>query len=174
MPKPFDRQFKAGFAVYAATTIFLGGSLPAAAQTPLPTPAAPAAWRVECAGDGKKLDCQAIQQIVQRENRQLVVQLSARVPADTKTPVMMIQLPLGLNLAEPLLLQVDKGQAEKQQIQTCTASGCFAGMTMNDKFLAAMRAGTDLNITMQDSNKRAITIDVPLLGFGLALDKAWP
>jgi len=35
-----------------------------------------------------------------------------------------------------------------------------------------MRAGTTLKITVQDGNKRAISIDVPLLGFGLAYDKA--
>ena len=37
---------------------------------------------------------------------------------------------------------------------------------------AAMRAGTQLKIALQDANKRQIAIDVPLLGFGLALDRA--
>ena len=37
--------------------------------------------------------------------------------------------------------------------------------------LAALRGGTLLKITVQDTNKRTINIDVPLLGFGLAYDK---
>jgi len=35
-----------------------------------------------------------------------------------------------------------------------------------------MRAGTLLKVTVFDGNKRPIAIDVPLLGFGLAYDKA--
>ena len=45
-------------------------------------------------------------------------------------------------------------------------------MQLNDKLQAAMRSGTLLKLGLQDSNKRTINIDVPLLGFGLAFDKA--
>mgnify|MGYP006144186077 CR=1 FL=1 len=38
--------------------------------------------------------------------------------------------------------------------------------------LATMRTGKTLRITVYDATKRAITIEVPLLGFGLAFDKA--
>ena len=105
------------------------------------------------------------------DNKQLVALISVRTPSDTKTPVMMLQLPLGLNLAEPVQIQVDNGPVEKQQVQTCTNNGCFVGLQINDKMVAALRGGTLLKITMQDSNKRPISLDVPLLGFGLALDK---
>jgi len=132
----------------------------------------PAAWRVECTGDGKTLDCRALQSLVNREdNKQLVALISVRTPSDTKTPVMMLQLPLGLNLAEPVQIHVDSGPVEKQQVQTCTNNGCFVGLQLNDKMVAAMRGGTLLKITMQDSSKRSLNLDVPLLGFGLALDK---
>ena len=132
----------------------------------------PAAWRVECAGDGKTLECRALQSLVNREdNKQLVALISVRTPPDTKTPVMMLQLPLGLNVAEPVQLKIDNGPVDKQPIQTCTNNGCFVGLPLNDKMVAALRGGTLLKVTMQDSNKRSINLDVPLLGFGLALDK---
>jgi invasion protein IalB len=151
----------------AAALVGLFGHGPAEAQDP-----APAAWRVECTGDGKTLECRALQSLVNREdNKQLVALISVRTPSDTKTPVMMLQLPLGLNLAEPVQIQVDNGLVEKQQVQTCTNNGCFVGLQLNDKIVAALRAGTVLKITMQDSNKRPISLDVPLLGFSLALDK---
>ena len=67
--------------------------------------------------------------------------------------------------------RVDNGPVDKQQVQTCTTTGCFVGMQLNDKLQAAMRSGTLLKLGLQDSNKRTINIDVPLLGFGLALDK---
>jgi len=149
----------------ALVSVFVHG--PAEAQDP-----PPAAWRVECTGDGKTLDCRALQSLVNREdNKQLVALISVRTPSDTKTPVMMLQLPLGLNLAEPVQIHVDSGPVEKQQVQTCTNNGCFVGLQLNDKMVAAMRGGTLLKITMQDSSKRSLNLDVPLLGFGLALDK---
>ncbi len=130
-----------------------------------------AAWRVECAGDGKTLDCRAIQQMINREDKQVVVVVSARIPPDTKAPVLTIQLPLGINLVEPIQIKVDNGAVERQQIQTCTNVGCIVTIPLKDPLLAALRNGTLLKITIQDTNKRTINIDVPLLGFGLAFDK---
>ncbi len=131
----------------------------------------PAAWRVECTGDGKTLECRALQQLVRKENNQLVAQLVANYPRDAKLPALTIQLPLGLNLAEPIQLKIDNGPIEKEQVQTCTAAGCFVGMTISDKLLTAMRNGSNLRISMQDSSKKSLSLDVPLLGFGPALDK---
>jgi invasion protein IalB len=70
------------------------------------------------------------------------------------------------------MLKVDNGAPEKQAIQTCTNVGCFIAMTINDKLLAAMRTGSELKVTMQDANKKPVDIGLPLLGFGLAFDKA--
>jgi invasion protein IalB len=134
--------------------------------------AAPNAWRVECSGDGKTLDCRALQQMFNQADKQLVVQLAARIAPDTKAPALALQLPLGINLAEPIQIKVDDGTAEKVPVQTCTAAGCFVTLPLKDPLMAAMRTGKTLRITVYDSTKRAITIEVPLLGFGLAFDKA--
>ena len=133
--------------------------------------ATPAAWRVECAGDGKTLDCRAIQQMINRDDKQLIAQLSARTNPD-KTTVLLIQLPLGISLTEPVQLKVDNGTAERYPVQTCTNVGCIVSVPLKDPLMAAMRSGTLLKISIQDTNKRTINIDVPLLGFGLAFDKA--
>ncbi len=45
-------------------------------------------------------------------------------------------------------------------------------MTVSDKLIAAMRTGGELKITVQDANKKPIDMSLPLLGFGLAFDKA--
>lgn len=151
------------------------GSLTAASAQTAPTQppdAPPAAWRVECSGDGKTLECRAVQQVYHRESRQLLVSLAVKPAADGKTGAMIVQLPLGLNLTEPIMLKVDNGAPEKQAIQTCNNVGCFIAMTINDKLLAAMRTGSELKVTMQDANKKPVDIGLPLLGFGLAFDKA--
>lgn len=134
--------------------------------------ASAAAWRVECSGDGKALECRAVQQVFQRETRQLVLSAVVRPAPDAKTGAMLLTLPLGLNLTEPVTIKVDNGAAERQPIQTCTNVGCFVTLTLTDKMLAAMRAGSELKITVQDVNKKPIDMGLPLLGFGLAFDKA--
>src|SRR5207249_11677453 len=125
-----------------------------------------AAGRVECTGDGKTLDCRAVQQIFQRDTRQLVIAVLVRKAPDPKTALMTIQLPLGLNLTEPVLLKVDNGQVERQPIQTCTNIGCFVSMTASERLVTAMRSGNELKITFQDANKKPVDLSVPLLGFG--------
>ena len=142
----------------------LGFGLPAPAQDV-------AAWRVECTGDGKSLDCRALQQLFQRETRQLVLSVLVRKAPDPKAALMALQLPLGLNLTEPVQLKVDNGPAERQPVQTCTNIGCFVSMTASERLVTAMRSGNELKITFQDANKKPVELSVPLLGFGLAFDK---
>jgi invasion protein IalB len=152
--------------------------LATAAAVVLPCATAPAqdaaAWRVECTGDGKYLDCRAVQQLFQRipnQGDRLLVAVLVRKPPDSKTAQMAIQLPLGLNLTEAVQVRVDGGPPERQPIQTCTNIGCFVSMAVNDKMIAAMRSGKVLKITVQDPNKKPVEMPLPLLGFGLAYDK---
>jgi invasion protein IalB len=158
-------------AAAAAASIVL---LAAASQSaPAQAPEAPAAaWRVECSGDGKVLECRAVQQVYHRETRQLLLSVAVRPSADGKSGAMLVTLPLGLNVSEPVQVKVDNGAPEKQAIQTCTNVGCFVAMTLSDKLVAAMRTGTDLKITVQDANKKPVEMSLPLLGFALAFDKA--
>jgi invasion protein IalB len=156
-------------AAAAGAVTMLAGNLSVQAQA-APEPG-PAAWRVECTGDGKSLECRAIQQIFQRDTRQLVASVAVRYAPETKAGAMSILLPLGLNLTEPVLIKVDNGPPERQPIQTCNNGGCLVTMTANDKLLVAMRAGTDLKITVQDASKKPIEMTLPLLGFGIAYDK---
>ena len=128
-------------AATAAVAAFLAGMAASAAPAQQAPESPPAAWRVECSGDGK-------------------------------SGAMLMTLPLGLNLTEPVLVKVDNGAPERQAIQTCTNVGCFVAMTLSDKLIAAMRTGTDLKITVQDANKKPVEMSLPLLGFGIAFDKA--
>jgi invasion protein IalB len=158
-------------AAMAATVLIVAAAANEAPAQQAPE-SPPAAWRVECSGDGKTLDCRAVQQVFHRESRQLLVSVAVRPAADGKSGAMVMTLPLGLNLTEPVLVKVDNGTPERQAIQTCTNVGCFVAMTLSDKLIAAMRSGNDLKITVQDANKKPVEMSLPLLGLGLAFDKA--
>ena len=122
-------------------------------------PSCPIRWQARHA-DGRygRIDC--------------VLSAVVRPAADAKTGAMVLTLPLGLNLTEPVTIKVDNGAAERQPIQTCTNVGCFVALTLSDKMIAAMRTGADLKITVQDANKKPVDMSLPLLGFGVAFDKA--
>jgi len=167
---PLRRRALPAAAAVASIVLITSASRSAPAQTPEATP--PAAWRVECSGDGKVLECRAVQQVFHRETRQLLLSVAVRPGADGKSGAMLVTLPLGLNVSEPVQVKVDNGASEKQAIQTCTNAGCFVAMTLSDKLVAAMRTGTDLKITVQDANKKPVEMSLPLLGFALAFDKA--
>ena len=169
-PSPAGRR-TATTASAMALVIAIAAPLPSARAQQSPD-SPPAVWRVECTGDGKTLDCRAVQQVFQRETRQLVVSVAVRPAADGKSGAMLITLPLGLNLTEPVLVKVDNGTPERQAIQTCTNVGCFVAMTLSDKLIAAMRTAGELKIAVQDANKKPVEMSLPLLGFGLAFDKA--
>src|SRR5438094_5265134 len=169
-PSPAGRR-TATTASAMALVIAIAAPLPSARAQQSPD-SPPAAWRVECTGDGKTLDCRAVQQVFHRESRQLLLSVAVRPAADGKSGALVMTLPLGLNLTEPVLLKIDNGTPEKQSIQTCTNVGCFVAMTLTDKLIAAMRAGSDLKVTVQDASKKPIEMGLPLLGFGLAFDKA--
>ncbi len=153
-------------ALAGAMTLMQAGTVSAQAQE-----GTPAAWRVECTGDGKSLECRAMQQIFQANTRQLIASVAVRYAPETKAGQMSILLPLGLNLTEPVQIKVDNNPPERQPIQTCNNGGCLVTLAPNDKFLATMRTGADLKITVQDQSKKPIEISLPLLGFGIAYDK---
>jgi invasion protein IalB len=153
----------------------------AQAQNPPPQPPPPAQqqqhpeqgsnWRVECTNDGKALDCRAVFQVTQRETNQLIAAVALRIPPDTKKPVILIQLPLGIQVTEPVTVQVDQAAPEKFGVQTCTQQGCFVGAPLSDALLAGMRTGKELKVAFANLNKQAVTVSMGLVGFGLAYDK---
>jgi invasion protein IalB len=163
------------FANSAAVLLIAGCGMATAQQAPPAAPPQatppPAAWRLECAGDGKILECQLQQSLINRDDGKLVVLATVRLPPNAQ-PTMVLQLPLGLNVAEPVQVGVDNAVTDKQPVQTCTNAGCFVSFPLNDKLMLALRTGTALKVTVQDSAKHSITIDIPLMGFGMALDKA--
>jgi invasion protein IalB len=128
-------------------------------------------WRVECANDGKALDCQTVNKVSQRESGQVVTAVAIRVPPDTKKPVLMVQLPLGIQVNQQVSVQVDEGKAERYPIQTCAQNGCFVAVPVADPVIGALRGGKNLKVAFQSVTSQTITVTMPLGGFALAYDK---
>ena len=152
---------------------------PAAAQpAPAPTQAQPdgtqqPGWIARCTSASRDapLECAIEQTAVLSKTGQLVVLVNIRVPADTHAPVMLVQLPLGLNLPVGAKFQIDDGKTVDLQIQTCENRGCYASGTIAPDVLAALKAGKQMKVSFQTMNKETITIPMPLTDFAPAYEK---
>ncbi|MBM1172276.1 invasion associated locus B family protein [Microvirga arabica] len=79
-------------------------------------------------------------------------------------------MPLGLLLQPGLRFTVDQGQAVAGRYVMCLPNGCFAEAQVKDDFIAALKKGANLNVSVQNQMGREITFAVPAAGFGKAFD----
>ena len=145
--------------------------------SPAETPAAGAApqpgWIARCTSASREapLECAIEQTAVLTKTGQLIVLVNIRVPSDNHAPILLVQLPLGLNLPVGAKLQVDDGKVTDVQIQTCEAQGCYASTPIAPDLLAAMKSGKQIKVSFQNMAKETITIPMPLADFAPAYDK---
>ena len=153
---------------------------PAPAPAPAAAPAPDAAgaggntgWVARCTSASRDapLECAMEQTAVLSKTGQLVVLVNIRVPGDTRAPIALIQLPLGLNLPAGAKLQVDEGKTVDVPIQTCEARGCYVSAPIAADILAALRSGKQLKVSFQNLGKETITIPMPLNDFAAVYDK---
>ena len=151
---------------------------PMAQAAPAPTSEnantpAPPGWVARCssASRGAPLECAIEQSAVLTKTGQLIVLVNVRVPAETRAPVALVQLPLGLNLPAGAKIQVDDGKTSELQIQTCEARGCYANLQISPDVLAALKSGKQLKVSFQNLAKETISIPMPLADFAAAYEK---
>ena len=154
------------------------GGPPPTQAAPSPTPQAEAApappgWIARCTSASREasLECAIEQTAVLTKTGQLIVLINIRVAGDTRTPIAVVQLPLGLNLPAGAKLQVDDGKTVDLQIQTCEQRGCYANTPIPADMLAAMKSGKQLKVSFQNLAKEVISIPMPLADFAAAYDK---
>lgn len=168
-------------AAYAQQSTKKNGAPPAPAAQPAPAPTQQPAegapgqpgWIVRCTSASRDapLECAMEQNAVLTKTGQTVVLINIRIAPDTRTPIALLQLPLGLNLPVGAKLQVDEGKTVDLQIQTCENRGCYASTPVAPDLLAALRSGKQLKVSFQNMAKETIAIPMPLNDFAAAYDK---
>lgn len=143
----------------------LGGS----GEAPPPAPG----WVSICQSTARDapLECRVEQRAVIKQTGQLLAQVTVRIPADTRKPVLMIRVPLGLSLEAGVTIDVDGGRGGTLPLQTCDAGGCYAGAPLRADLLAAMQKGEKLDVVFQNLEKAPIKLALPLAGFAAAFAK---
>jgi len=169
-------------AAYAQQGAKKNAASPTQAAQPAPAPTQPQAaegapaqpgWIARCTSASRDapLECAIEQNAVLTKTGQTIVLINIRIAPDTRTPVALLQLPLGLNLPIGAKLQVDEGKTVDLQIQTCENRGCYASTPIAADLLAALRSGKQLKVSFLNMAKEAIAIPMPLGDFAAAYDK---
>ena len=170
LAQPAPKARAAPHAAPAAPAPAASAASPAGEAAPA---AAPPGWAARCTSASREapLECAIEQTAVLSKTGQLVVLVNIRVPSDTHAPVLLVQLPLGLNLPVGAKLQVDEGKVMDLQIQTCENRGCYATLPLPVDVLAAMKSGKQMKLSFQSMNKETIAVPMPLADFAAAYDK---
>jgi invasion protein IalB len=148
---------------------------PAAKEAP-PKPAADAAapqipWLVNCASVTGKMACEVVQTLTIQKTGQLLLSISVRIPANSKTGAMMLHLPHGMFLPDGVSLSIDTNATQKQPIQTCDQKGCYVGLPIDGALLKSLESGKTLSIVFKSLEKKDITVPISLSGFKEAYQK---
>ncbi len=136
--------------------------------------AAPAAsgspWQVRCQNDGAGMNCRAVQTIVLRKTRKRLLSVRVSRPAAGET-AMMITLPHGLYLPAGVSWKIDETKEEQIKVQTCNATGCYAGVPLGSQRIEALKRGGKLIISFENLKKQKVQVPVSLTGFTDAMAK---
>src|SRR5215208_870605 len=90
--------------------------------------------------------------------------------SDQGQPVLALAVYDVKGLQPGLRFAVDQGQATPGRYVMCLPNGCFAEAQVKDDFIAAIKKGANLNVSVQNQMGREITFAVPAAGFGKAFD----
>ncbi len=89
---------------------------------------------------------------------------------DSDSPIMQVNLPLGIYLPSGIGVIVGREKKEAPVI-TCLHSGCRAIVSLNKKLLSAMKKEKKLNLRFFTANKKSNEVYFSLKGFSQAINK---
>jgi invasion protein IalB len=115
--------------------------------------------------------CRASQSISMPQTQQLLVAVSVFKSAGGSGHSLSLQLPHGIYLPAGTNVQIDAEPAQTVVIEMCDQRGCYGGMAISEKMLAAMRKGKLLDVAFQNMSKSTVKVQLPLAGFPEAIKK---
>lgn len=101
-----------------------------------------------------------------RETGQQLARLEIRVSSEEpRQPALLVHVPLGLSIRAGIKFQVDDAEPLMLDIQTCDASGCYAGNPIGPELLASLKKGNSVKVIFQNLQQNEISVGFSLAGF---------
>ena len=118
--------------------------------------------------------CHLSQVITDNKTKAILLLVSVIKRKKLQYPFVIFATPLGIDLNSGLRLVVDKKPLAFLSFNTCTHRGCFAGINLTKQLYQRFRRGKTAQIIYHDGAKKAVKLNVSLLGFsegGKSLNK---
>jgi|TARA_R110002126_G_scaffold13118_4_gene56860 invasion protein IalB len=132
------------------------------------------AWDVRCKTNetDKKEYCEMFQMITVKDTGQRFMEIALFKDKEDKLGGIII-LPLGLLVANPVLMQVDGGEKNEGEknafnFHTCTPGGCLGRIGVTEVLLKEMRKGNNLVLATHDQTGKVFSVKLSLSGFSKA------
>jgi invasion protein IalB len=129
-------------------------------------------WTKVCGkdqGTGAEI-CYTTRDFVSDQGQPVLAMALYDIKGQQAQKIVRFVMPLGLLLQPGLRFTVDQGQPTAGRYVMCLPNGCFAEAQVKDDFVAALKKGANLNVSVQNQLGREITFAVPAAGFGKAFD----
>lgn len=128
-------------------------------------------WTVSCQSQKETSVCAIRQDQNSSQTGQRVLTAELRNIAGGKVEGVLL-MPFGLDLAKGATLKIDEAAGPNLVFSTCLPQGCLAPISFDAKQAAALKAGSNLNVTATAlSPSQPVAFKVSLKGFGAALDR---
>ena len=151
----------------------------ARADTPLPQDQLFKSWTLICRkapvaqeeGTTPEPYCRIYHRVrAQEDNTKVIFISTVQFLGKDRTPMMSLTLPAVANLQRGVTFQVDQSQIYRANIQVCTAQACISRFKLTDELMKLFRNGTQASFTFGVNPQGDAKRDVPLAGFGAAVD----
>lgn len=127
-------------------------------------------WTVSCQSQKETSICVMRQDQSSTQTGQRVLTAELRNVEGKVEGVLL--MPFGLDLARGAALKIDEVAGPNLAFSTCLPQGCLAPVSFEAKQVAALKAGTNINVTTTAlSPSQPVAFKVSLKGFGAALDR---
>ncbi|MFQ0813795.1 invasion protein [Brucella anthropi] len=128
-------------------------------------------WTVSCQNQKDTSVCVMRQDQSSTQTGQRVLTAELRNISGGKVEGVLL-MPFGLDLAKGAALKIDDAAGPTLAFSTCLPQGCLAPVSFDAKQVAALKAGTNINVTTTAlSPSQPVAFKVSLKGFGAALDR---
>jgi invasion protein IalB len=168
-----------GLGLAAMFSLMALGMAPARADTAMPADTVFKSWTMICRmapqaqGDttAPVPYCRIYHRVrVQDDANKALLIATARYQGPDKTPMLVLTLPAIANLQRGVTFQVDQSQIYKANIQVCTAQSCVSEFKLTDDLMKLFRSGSQASFSFGINPQGEVKRDVPLAGFGAAMD----
>ena len=127
-------------------------------------------WTVSCQSQKETSICVMRQDQSSTQTGQRVLTAELRNVEGKVEGVLL--MPFGLDLAKGAALKIDEVAGPNLAFSTCLPQGCLAPVSFEAKQVAALKAGTNINVTTTAlSPSQPVAFKASLKGFGAALDR---